>query len=908
MASNLHPTLQTPLLLLLAFVLLPTTSHGDHVNVVLLGATGDLARRRLWPGLFSVYCELSAPPRSPFTFSFFGASRKGGAESEARLFRVVREGGLQCPPEIGARKPLCQLLREQFMRLVRSVRLHLPQDYIDLCSNMGTEVAQEGLVEAGRLFYLSVPPTAYADIVSNISSACRPPHGAWMRVAFEKPFGWDARSAAELNSQLSLLLSPEEMCRIDHYLAKQAVQEILPFRMRNREVLDPLWNRLDVERVEIALKEKQGAKGRIDFFDDYGIIRDIMQNHLTEIMSLVAMDTPFNLSNRDEVERNKMVVLTHVHPLCPWTAVIGQYDTYFQEVLEEMKRPALNGSLTSTFAAVAIYFSTSRWEGVPFLLMSGKSLSECASYIRVIFRHSTSTLQPTTSSTAHNSSFHRQLIFIIGHDSLYSPAILISRGLLTKVRPGPNWEELLDVETLSTGDEGLHIFGSPLIDYQVLVPRTTRDAYSTILSGLLGGLSGMCVREETLDAAWKMWSPLLKSLTQRSPRLYPHGDPNSTLDFEIVHGGLKFKLPEKKPLVHFIQNDDHLQPVSAYNIMENSTLFGDPLVALPAEDLLSALVLYIQKSANDAVARSGEFHIALPGGHTSLALFRALASARYATTLPWERMHVWQTDERCGGASQDGDDIEIPGSNFALLRKILLQHVIISPSQLHPIPADNQHCGPTEALDYAAELISTVHEGRLDLVVLGLGKDGHVASLFPGDSTALSAVDPVISITMPRRISLSVTSLRRARSVAVVVTGQSKRKVLESMILAAIGERSKRHGQESEKEEEEEVRRGAVEQSNVQDTNVRQGATNTMEGESLEEKERGSGIFAGSHTKDKNIRKVKGEKKREGRGALFWLNPLQWPLSAAHPENGSLKWFVDLEALPHLRTWRDHGL
>uniref|UniRef100_A0A8C4R7Y9 Hexose-6-phosphate dehydrogenase (glucose 1-dehydrogenase) n=1 Tax=Eptatretus burgeri TaxID=7764 RepID=A0A8C4R7Y9_EPTBU len=726
---------------------------------------------------------------------------------------------------------------------------------------------------------------------------------AWMRVAFEKPFGWDSSSAEQLNSQLSRLLSPEEMCRIDHYLSKQAVQEILPFRMRNRNVLDPLWNRLDVERVEIALKEKQGAKGRIDFFDDYGIIRDIMQNHLTEIMSLVAMDTPFNLSNHDEVWRNKMAVLTRIHPLCPWTAVTGQYDKYFQEVLEETKRAASNHSLTSTFAAVAVYFSTSRWEGVPFLLMSGKSLSESASYIRVIFRHSTFTLQPTTSSTTHNSSsFHRQLIFVIGHDSLRSPAILISRGLLTKVRPGPNWEELLDVEALSTGDEGLHIFGSPLMDYQVLVPRTTCDAYSTIISDLLGGLSGMCVREETLTAAWKMWSPLLQTLAQRSPRIYAHGDPNSTLDFEIVHGGLKFKLPDKKTLVHFIQSDDHFQPVPAYKIMENSTLLGDPLVALPTEDLLSALVLHIQKSANEAVARSGEFHIALPGGHTSLALFRALASARYATTLPWERMHVWQTDERCGGASQDGGGIENSGSNFALLREILLQHVTLSPSQLHPIPVDNHHCGPTEALDYAAELISTVHEGRLDLVVLGLGKDGHVASLFPGDSAALSVVDPVVSITMPRRLSLSVTSLRHARSVAIVVTGQSKRKVLESMILAAIRERTKKHGEE---EEAEEVG-GGVEQNNVQDPG-RQGATNTMEGESLEEKERRSGIFSENHADDKNIRKVKGEKKREGRRLLFWLNPLQWPLAAAHPENGSLKWFVDLEALPRARTWSDHG-
>ncbi|KAK7915989.1 hypothetical protein WMY93_011750 [Mugilogobius chulae] len=358
-----------------------------HVSVVVLGGTGDLARKYLWQGFFELYANKIS---SGHSFSFYGGGLSPANKSTPVLYEILK--ALNCSKDV-------------------------PKERIQ------KQLKQEGLVEAGRLFYLSVPAFAYAEIADRINSSCRPPKGAWLRVVLEKPFGHDFRSAQELATKLGTSLKDEEMYRIDHYLGKQVVSNILQFRMQNKKHLDSMWNKYFIERVEIVLKETLDVKGRIAFYDQYGVIRDVLQNHLTEVMTLLTMRLPLNLNNSQEVLTNKLNIFTSLLPLSKNQAVIGQYQTYQKEVQQELNKTKDHVSLTPTFAAVLAHIDETQYEDVPILMISGKQLDERVGYARILFKDNVFCLQ-------NKNSVHckpKQIIFYFGHGSLKYPAILVSK-------------------------------------------------------------------------------------------------------------------------------------------------------------------------------------------------------------------------------------------------------------------------------------------------------------------------------------------------------------------------------------------------------------------------------------------------------------------------------------------------
>lgn len=251
-----------------------------HVSVVVVGGTGDLAKKYLWQGFFSLYVDNVS---SGNTFSFICGGLSQADWATPVFFEILK--GLSCLKEVSQER--CALLKEQFLRLSQYRQLKTLEQYQDLNKQIEQELRQEGMMEAGRLFYLSVPAFAYADVADKINSSCRPAGGAWLRVVLEKPFGHDLRSAQVLTAQLKGSLKEEEMYRIDHYLGKQvqsthsvhssgnlwlrfhfrvfvlekAVAKILPFRMDNHRFLDPVWNKHHIERVEIVVKETLDVKG-----------------------------------------------------------------------------------------------------------------------------------------------------------------------------------------------------------------------------------------------------------------------------------------------------------------------------------------------------------------------------------------------------------------------------------------------------------------------------------------------------------------------------------------------------------------------------------------------------------------------------------------------------------------------
>ena len=232
--------------------------------------------------------------------------------------------------------------------------------------------------EISRIFYLSVPPFAYSEIVQRINRYCRASGDASLKVVLEKPFGSNLKSAQEMTEELVKHLKEEEIYRIDHYLGKPGVSQILRFRSENIITFEPILNRDHVESVQIVLKEKDDCRRRTAFYDNYGVIRDVIQNHMTELLTLIAMDLPSHISNLTEFHINKLKLLKEIVIPSSKDAVIGQYNDYNLHRRKEKadQKQDEKESKTATFAAVVLYINNPRWQGVPFVIISGKKLDE----------------------------------------------------------------------------------------------------------------------------------------------------------------------------------------------------------------------------------------------------------------------------------------------------------------------------------------------------------------------------------------------------------------------------------------------------------------------------------------------------------------------------------------------------
>ncbi|XP_073323963.1 GDH/6PGL endoplasmic bifunctional protein [Pagrus major] len=725
-----------------------------HVSVVIVGGTGDLAKKYLWQGFFELYVN---QVKSGYTFSFYGGGLSPADKATPVLFEILK--AVSCPKDVSQER--CALLKEQFLRLSQYRQLQSVEDYQDLAKHIEKELQQEGMTEAGRLFYLSVPAFAYADIADKINSSCRPTSGAWLRVVLEKPFGHDFRSAQVLASQLGNSLKDEEMYRIDHYLGKQVVSRILPFREENKKLLDPIWNRHHIERVEIVLKETLDVKGRIPFYDQYGVVRDVLQNHMTEVMTLLTMSLPMNLSSNEEVLRNKLQVFRSLLPVGKDQAVVGQYQAYKTEVQQELNKTKDHISITPTFAAVLTYIDEAQYEGVPILLISGKMLDERVGYARILFKNDIFCLQ-------NHNSVHckpKQIVFHFGHGSLKYPAILVSKNLFKPVLMDSAWKEV-------TEHKDVDVLGLPLSDYYVQTPIEQREAYYELISHIFAGRKNSFISTENLLASWGLWTPLLSSLASTFPRIYPGGAENG--DLLDVH--IKGKDISYHNEVVIISND---QIGGGFQVMQGKFRSSD-MVSAWTEELVVRLAADIQEAAEAAVREGGVFHLALSGGSSPLALFHRLALHHFS--FPWRDTHVWMVDERCVPLT----DSE---SNFRNLHDHLLHHVRIPYYNIHPMPVQiNQRLCVEEdggALLYEKEVNKWVNGSSFHFVLLGVGYDSHTASLFPGskvDDHGESLVALTESPIKPhQRMSLTFSAINRAHRVALLVMGKGKHELITQL-------------------------------------------------------------------------------------------------------------------------------
>jgi glucose-6-phosphate 1-dehydrogenase len=350
------------------------TEMEDPTTMVIFGASGDLTRRKLIPALFSLFLKR----KIPFPLHIVGFSRSNLSDKNFReSVRVSRSDITNCTLSE-------ERYTEQWNRFERRV-FYRQGNYTEEKDYSMLEKELSALEDGGanRLYYLAIPPAFIEHVVKNLGRAgMLRNNGGWKRVVVEKPFGQDLESAQKLNQSLHQYLSENQIYRIDHYLGKETVQNVLVFRFGNT-VFEPIWNRNYIDHVQITMSEIVDVGHRAGYYDSAGVLRDIFQNHMLQLLALVAMEPPASF-NADAIRNEKVKLFSALRPISPDKAsvetVLGQYEGY-----RETKGVSPD-SHTETYAALRLFIDNWRWKGVPFYLRSGKALKEKRSEIIIQFR------------------------------------------------------------------------------------------------------------------------------------------------------------------------------------------------------------------------------------------------------------------------------------------------------------------------------------------------------------------------------------------------------------------------------------------------------------------------------------------------------------------------------------------
>jgi glucose-6-phosphate 1-dehydrogenase len=464
-------------------------------GLIIFGVTGDLSRKKLMPAIYDLANRGLLPPG----FSLVGFARRDWEDQDFE--QVVYEAVKQY-----ARTPFDEDVWNQLSQGIRFVQGEFDDDdaFARLKSTI-EELDETRGTKGNHAFYLSIPPKAFPLVTEQLSRSglAEQKEGQWRRVVIEKPFGSDLKTARELNDVVESVFPPDSVFRIDHYLGKETVQNILALRFAN-QMFEPIWNSNHVDHVQITMAEDIGVGGRAGYYDGIGAARDVIQNHLLQLLALTAMEEPVSFNASDlRAEKEKVLSAVRLPKDLSTSTARGQYSGGWQggeNVLGFLDEDGMNPeSLTETYAAMRLDIGTRRWSGVPFYLRAGKRLGRRVTEIAVVFKRAPQALfeESQTSDLGQNA-------------------------LVIRVQP----------------DEGVTIrFGSKIPGAAMQVRDVTMDfgyghafteaspeAYERLILDVLLGDPPLFPRHEEVELSWKILDPIEEFwATQGQPEQYRPG-------------------------------------------------------------------------------------------------------------------------------------------------------------------------------------------------------------------------------------------------------------------------------------------------------------------------------------------------------------------------------------------------
>jgi glucose-6-phosphate 1-dehydrogenase len=463
----------------------------DPCIVVIFGASGDLTKRKLLPALF----HLKQQNLLPEDFSVVGVARRDlsatfGADMQDG---ILKGGGVDAGDS--ALKP--------FMEKVKYFATDFDNDegfeklkafLADLDKQYGTK--------GNRLFYLAVAPEYFADIAGRLAKhgMTQAGEGNWVNVIIEKPFGTDLESAKKLNTEINAVLHESQIFRIDHYLGKETVQNILVFRFGNA-LFEPIWNRNFIDHIEITAAESIGIEGRGPFYEKAGALRDVLQNHVMEVLSFVAMEPPDSFA-ADAVRTEKLKVWKAIEPIPVTDTVRGQYAAGTvdgQSVIGYRQEERVDpNSSTETYAAMKVEIENWRWAGVPFYIRAGKRLNKRVTEVTVVFK------QPPLHLFKGNDKGGKIRPNVLQLRIQPDEGITLSFG--AKI-PGP---------TTNVKPVEMHF------SYADAFGKSSANGYERLLLDAMLGDGTLFAEREGVETTWALMTPILEEWAKNKPKDFPN--------------------------------------------------------------------------------------------------------------------------------------------------------------------------------------------------------------------------------------------------------------------------------------------------------------------------------------------------------------------------------------------------